>query len=100
MSNSKKIAQAAVAGAIASLTLLGSATPAVAATEDVKCYGIAAADKNDCGTVVSACSGSIPQAGACYAWIFLPKGICEKINGASVGKPAADCKDPSGKPAK
>lgn len=96
----KKIAQAAVASVVASASLLGNSTPAMAASanKDVKCYGIAAASKNDCGTVVSACAASVAQAKACYAWIFLPKGVCEKIEGASVGKPAADCKGPNGQP--
>lgn len=97
--NCKKIAQAAVASVVASLSLMSNAatTPATpVSSTDVKCYGVAAASKNDCGTVVSACASSIAQAGACYAWIFLPSGICEKIAGSSVGKPAADCKGPTG----
>lgn len=99
MNNSKKIAHAALAGLV-SLSVLGAAVPALAAApDDVKCYGVAAGGKNDCNTAVAACSATIAQGGACYAWIFLPKGICQKIVGASVDKPAADCKLPDGKPA-
>lgn len=100
--DSKKIAKLALAGAV-SLGTLASSTELFANTTatnpNVKCYGVAAASKNDCGTVVSACAASIAQAGACYAWVYLPKGICEKIVGASVGKPAETCKGPNGQPA-
>jgi len=98
MSKNNKVAQTALASVV-SLALLGTSTqPALAASKDVKCYGVAAASKNDCGTIVSACAASIKQAGACYSWIFAPKGVCEKIVGASVGKPASDCKGPNGQP--
>jgi uncharacterized membrane protein len=101
--NGKKIAQAALASVV-TLGLLSTAQQAAAAEDaaknkDVKCYGVAASEKNDCGTVVSACAGSIAKAGACYAWIFLPEGTCKKIVNSSVGKPDADCKGPDGKPA-
>lgn len=100
MRNSKKIARAALASVV-SLGVLAASGPAVAADKsgDVKCYGVAAGSKNDCGTVVSSCAASIAQAGACYAWIYLPKGLCEKIVGSSVGKPADTCKGPNGQPA-
>lgn len=98
MSESKNVAKAALAGVI-SLALLGATSEAViAAPVDAKCYGIAGANKNDCATVVSACAATIAQPKACYAWIFTPKGMCEKIDGASVNKPAANCVGPNGKP--
>lgn len=95
----KKIAKAAVASLIA----LSVAQPMVASADDahkdyIKCYGVAAASKNDCGTVVSACGASISEAGACYAWIFTPKDICSKLAHASPNKPAADCKSPEANP--
>lgn len=97
MANNKKIAQASLASVIA-LSLLGSnIEPVLAAAADIKCYGIAAAAKNDCGTVVSSCAATIAQPKACYAWIYAPKGLCEKIADSSVGNPAKDCKGPDGK---
>ncbi len=100
MKNSKKIAQAALA-TVVSLGVLAAAQPAFSDTAPAfaKCYGVAAAGKNDCGTGLSACAASVKTAGECYAWIYLPKGVCEKIVNASVGKPAASCKEPDGKPA-
>jgi uncharacterized membrane protein len=98
MKNSKEVAKAAIAG-ILSLSTLTNMQQALAADHTyVKCYGIAAASKNDCGTVVSACAASIKTAAACYAWIYVPEGICTKIVNASVGKPQAGCVGPKGKP--
>ena len=50
----------------------------------VKCYGIAASSKNDCGTKHSACAGTEKQARASDAWIAIPKSNCEKIGGIAV----------------
>jgi uncharacterized membrane protein len=50
----------------------------------VKCYGIAAAGMNDCGTKTSACGGSVNIANSPEAWIALPKGICQKLKGSRV----------------
>lgn len=99
--NNKKIAEAALAGIVAlgiGIAGVPTAQAAPAIPPDVKCYGVAAGNKNDCGTVVSSCAATVAQAGACYAWIYTPKGICEKISGSSVENPAANCKGPDGKP--
>ena len=95
MSKNKKIAQIALAGVVA-LGLSAAAQTSVAAPNPdyVKCYGVAAAGKNDCGTAISACGASIKQDRACYAWIYAPKGVCEKLAGAAVGAPAKDCQTP------
>lgn len=99
MNNSKKIAQAAIAGLV-SLGVVGLAQGNVTQSGTfVKCYGVAAAAKNDCGTVISACTASIKTAGECYAWIYLPKGVCLKIMNSSINRPAPDCMGPDGKPA-
>lgn len=97
MKNSKEIAQAAIAGILSLSTLSLTQQSLAAEPAYVKCYGVAAASKNDCGTVVSACAASIKTAGACYAWIYTPQGICTKIVNASVGKPAQGCLGPHGK---
>ena len=51
-----------------------------------KCYGVVKAGKNDCQTNVSACAGTATKDSQKDAWLFLPKGTCEKIVGASVTK--------------
>ncbi len=82
---------------IASLIALSLSTPATSTAADsnknnyIKCYGVAAANKNDCGTGATACAASVALAGACYAWIYTPKDICEKLANASVNAPAKDC---------
>lgn len=50
----------------------------------VQCYGIAAAHMNDCGTKTTACGGSVATAKDPAAWIALPKGICQQLDGAKV----------------
>ncbi len=45
-----------------------------------KCYGIAKAGKNDCGVPgANACAAQAKQNGDPRDWIFVPKGVCEKI---------------------
>jgi uncharacterized membrane protein len=55
-----------------------------------KCYGIAKAGLNDCGTATNGgCAGSSTVDGEKSAWIYLPKGTCNKIVGASLNAPKA-----------
>jgi len=51
-----------------------------------KCFGIAKAGKNDCQTAASACAGTSNKDHQADAWIYVPKGTCDKIVGASVTK--------------
>ena len=51
-----------------------------------KCFGIAKAGKNDCQTAASACAGTSNKDHQTDAWIYVPKGTCDKIVGASVTK--------------
>ena len=46
-----------------------------------KCYGIAKAGKNDCETATSACAGTAKVDGDPTAWVYVPRGTCEKIVG-------------------
>jgi len=76
-----------LASAIAGTLSLGLAAGDAAAAEKTpleKCYGISKAGKNDCQTSVSACAGTAKKDGQKDAWLFLPKGSCEKIVGASL----------------
>ena len=49
----------------------------------VKCYGIAAANMNDCGTATTACGGSVHVDRQKDAWIAIPNGICKQIKGST-----------------
>jgi uncharacterized membrane protein len=48
-----------------------------------KCYGIAKAGKNDCETKTSSCAGTSKRDAQSDAWVYMPKGTCEKIVGGS-----------------
>ena len=53
------------------------------AFEAEKCYGIAKAGKNDCQTANSSCAGTSKRDAQGDAWIYMPKGACEKlVNGS------------------
>jgi uncharacterized membrane protein len=55
-----------------------------AASDNEKCYGISAAGKNDCQTATNACAGTSAKDNQPDAWIYVPKGTCEKIAGGSL----------------
>jgi uncharacterized membrane protein len=52
--------------------------------EHEKCYGIAKAGKNDCQTANSSCAGTSRRNGQGDAWVYMPKGSCDKIVGGSL----------------
>lgn len=71
------------------LALAGAAvvTPASAADDDKEqCAGIIKAGKNDCATATNACHGHVESDANPMAWIYLPKGTCERLVGARVVK--------------
>jgi len=62
---------------------------AISATPQMeKCYGIVKAGMNDCQTAAAACSGSAAKDNQPDAFIFLEKGLCEKIVGGNLVAPA------------
>jgi uncharacterized membrane protein len=52
--------------------------------EHEKCYGIAKAGKNDCQTANSSCAGTSRRNNQGDAWVYMPKGACDKIVGGSL----------------
>ena len=74
-----------VTAAIGSLFAFGSLGVVAADKAPVeKCYGVVKAGKNDCQTAASACAGTATKDGQKDAWIYVPKGTCDKIVGASL----------------
>ena len=72
--------------AISSLLALGLAGNAFAADKSMdmeKCFGIAKAGKNDCGSNKSAhsCAGQGTTNNDPQDFVAVPKGTCEKISG-------------------
>ena len=73
-----------LAAGFAAVTQAGPAPEPKFAAE--KCFGIAKAGKNDCQTAATACAGTSKKDNQADAWIYVPKGTCEKIVGASLKK--------------
>jgi len=57
-----------------------------------KCYGIVKAGLNDCQTATTSCAGSATKDSQADAFLFLPKGLCEKIVGGSLTVPKTTVK--------
>jgi uncharacterized membrane protein len=74
----------AIAAAIAVPAVTG-AQPAPAPKFDAeKCYGITKAGKNDCQTANSSCAGTSKRDGQRDAWVYVPKGTCDRlVNGST-----------------
>lgn len=72
--------------AIVAVPLLANAGPApVPEWKAEKCYGINVAGKNDCASSNSnSCAGEAKRASDPKAWIYVPVGTCQKIQGASL----------------
>jgi uncharacterized membrane protein len=49
-----------------------------------KCYGVAKAGMNDCGTASHSCAGESKTNNDQRDWIQTPKGLCSKIAGSSL----------------
>jgi uncharacterized membrane protein len=95
MSNSSTVIRSAVASLLA-LGVAAAGTNALAAKGDnEKCAGVVKAGKNDCGTSVSSCAGTSKVDNDKEAWVYLPKGTCEKIAGGRIV--TAEAAQPGGK---
>lgn len=52
-----------------------------------KCYGVVKAGKNDCAGAAHSCAGNEKKDGA--GWVYMPKGLCDKlVGGTTTEKPA------------
>ena len=49
-----------------------------------RCYGIAKAHQNDCSTSYSSCQGTAKEDGQPDAWMYVPKGTCERMANGSL----------------
>jgi len=75
---------ASVFGGAAMLPTVAHAGPAPTPSFTAeKCYGIAAAGKNDCAATGShSCAGEAKIKNDPASWIYVPTGTCQKISGA------------------
>ncbi len=76
----------AVAGAMVA-AVAASVRHGNSAVERERCYGIAKAGQNDCGTAQHTCAGKAKKDNAPDDWKYVPKGTCEKVGGKT--KPPA-----------
>jgi uncharacterized membrane protein len=69
--------------AIAGLVAVGSLASGHAGAADVKekCYGVAKAGQNDCGTSTHGCGGHAATDNLPDEWKYVPKGSCEQMGG-------------------
>jgi len=84
MSKNSSMLQVAISGVLA---LAGTAIASTAfAADDSKeqCAGIVKAGKNDCATATNACHGHVTADANAQAWIYVPKGTCDRIVGGQV----------------
>jgi uncharacterized membrane protein len=52
-----------------------------------KCYGVAKAGMNDCGTSSHNCSGESKADRDSEAWVAMPHGLCQRLAGGSTKEP-------------
>jgi uncharacterized membrane protein len=76
--------------AVAALVAVGLAQAAQAqdSKDREKCYGIAKAGQNDCGTATHTCAGKAKKDNAPDEWKYVAKGTCEKLGGKTQAPPA------------
>ena len=86
MKRTRWLVASAVAAALALPHVAnGQGGPAPKPTfEAEKCYGIAKAGKNDCQTTNSSCAGTSKRDRQGDAWVYTPKGSCERIVNGSL----------------
>ena len=63
-----------------------NAEDAKPATE--RCYGVAKAGKNDCGTASHGCANQAAKDSLPTEWVKVPAGLCAKLAGGSTTAPA------------
>lgn len=81
--NIKTIAALAITAAFAGNAFAEDTASADSKTE--KCYGVAAAGKNDCAsTGNNSCAGHAAKDMDGGAWVLVPAGLCEKLAGGSL----------------
>jgi uncharacterized membrane protein len=82
-----------IKSAVASILVLSIATPLSVEAQQSnqaneakmeKCYGIVKAGMNDCPTSGQSCAGSATKDNQPDAFVFLPKGTCNKIVGGKL----------------
>jgi len=83
--NKKLLIGTAVATALTVAAATSSVTVAKSGAKMEKCYGVAKAGKNDCKAGAgTSCAGTSTKDAQADAWMFVPKGTCDKLVGGSL----------------
>jgi uncharacterized membrane protein len=82
----KQLMTALVFGALVSTSAF-AADKMEKKVEREKCYGVAKAEKNDCAAKdgSSSCAGQAKKDSDANNWVYVPKGLCEKLVGGIKG---------------
>ena len=86
-SSRSKLLHSAVAGLIALAAAQAASAQQAAAGDKEKCYGIAKAGANDCGTATHTCAGQSKKSNAPDEWKYVPKGTCGQAGGKTKPPP-------------
>ncbi len=82
--NTKTIFASTILGALA-LAAQANAAPAGPMPAGMeKCYGVAAAGKNDCAAGAHSCAGQATKSFDKASFVELPQGACAKLAGGSL----------------
>ncbi len=78
-----KTKSAILSAAVGSLLALGLTGVSVAADKEgkEKCYGVAAAGKNDCAAAGHSCAGQSKKDNDAAEWKYVPAGTCAQMGG-------------------
>lgn len=76
----------AAIGGLLALGLAGAANAADHKAEMEKCYGVAKAGMNDCGSKKAghSCAGQASKNNDAYDFVAVPRGTCDKIANGSL----------------
>jgi uncharacterized membrane protein len=80
MNKRQALIAAALASVCAAQASAAGQTDAQAGNQE-KCYGVAKAGQNDCGTATHGCAGQAAVDNDPLEWRSVPKGSCEKSGG-------------------
>ncbi len=81
--NSKSLFAATLLGSLALAAQAGAAPAGPMPAGYEKCYGVAAAGKNDCAAGAHSCAGQATRNNDKASFVELPAGACSKLAGGS-----------------
>jgi len=84
MSSRDKLIQSVVTAFFVLIASNSASADNSSAAQTEKCYGVARMGMNDCKTATASCAGSSTKDNQKDAFLFMPKGLCEKIVGGSL----------------